>query len=211
MFHSLLSEGNEPTINQFFHKYIFESYRREHAHAAAVGEAPLRTYPPENKGDPPTVKFDFNNSSSMYRVDCIYAPLQRIDINKARDFYKNRVYGVQLPDMPKSNQICVMVTPLLRGSTFYIRSHDVTSGKAPWVAHVQVGAAMAKGNRALCSELHQAASDDNDRINDALARRTAWTGPLPMSQVRQRRQDHGLDVHILRSKRGEVHMGAWRS
>jgi hypothetical protein len=73
-----------------------------------------------------------------------------------------------LPDMRKSStgtKICMMVTPMLRGSTFYIRGDhkaysDKGSANPPEVCHVQVGSALP-ANKALSVDLYQTSSQDN--------------------------------------------------
>ena len=117
-------------------------------------------------------------------VSCFFLPYQAIGYPLPTTFDPS-LYFTQLPDMKNSKEkICVMVTPMLRGSTFFIRGNYSSTGNysaanPPEVCHLLVQTA-SQDNIKLSLELYKYAMTSNEQ--DIKAKGTA------RSQVWQQRQ-----------------------
>ena len=82
----------------------------------------------------------FDASHGMITVPAVYIPVTDTTLNPTE--YNPAINCIQLPDIDKHStpeKICFMITPLLRGSTFYIRAPN-NKLNPPAVCQLQIGA-----------------------------------------------------------------------
>ena len=123
---------------------------------------------PDARSLPSKVKFTSHKGLSRLFVSGYFMPCQ--SINPSLQTFNASKFCTQLPDMRnKGLRICLMITPILRGSTVYVRGAneavDKSAAPPPALCHVRVAPGVP-ANKELSLNLHKYAADVDKRTID---------------------------------------------